>query len=285
MILPTVKVLLLPFAVLLIAIYLYPVSIVHIAIYPDIPSDPHYPYYVVLYPGETLVGKISVLPVNTTILYLKVRGTVYDKWEPRILSKGSFEKCIFRVEGVECAIEHGQKHLYVSGESYIDASPVEIFNDNSTDAIHLARHYEAKGDVEKAISIYQAIGGHGAPFFPMYRMAVIGMNMTQFLATYYAFPHRKEPLYYLARHYRTLGNYSHCLLYARAGLLVGSPAWSDAYIEKPIYEYALELEFAHCLYHSGRQEEAINQWKRVLPQLPEAQRAEIVKFLEKEEKK
>ncbi len=139
----------------------------------------------------------------------------------------------------------------------------------------MARAYEHRGQGEKAISIYRALGG----FFPQYRIAVIRMDMTEMLAVYHRYPHRKEPLYYLARQYRTHGNYSECLLYARCGMLVGSPINDDVYIEKPIYGYALELEFAHCLFHSGRPEEAANQWRRVLPHLPVEQKAEIEKLV------
>jgi tetratricopeptide (TPR) repeat protein len=188
---------------------------------------------------------------------LEVRNTVYDKWEPRVLAKDAFGQCTFS-ESIKC---NGTVALIDS--VYIQAT-VEHFNLNSTDAIHLARAYENAGQSDKALSIYRALSG----FFPKYRTAVINMDMGAFLAVYHEFPHRKEPLYYLARHYRTLGNYSECLLYARAGMLIGSPVATDTFIEKPIYGYGLELEFAHCLYYAGRPMEAVNQWKRVLPSMP-----------------
>jgi len=272
------KVFLLPIATLFLAVYLYPTSIVHIIKYENIPSNPHYPYYLILYPGEELVGKVTSLPPNTTIGYVEVRGTIYDKWEPRILSRDAFGNCTFRLESIRCSRVDGQVAV---ASVYIRASPVEVFNVNTTDPVHLGRYYEHVRAPEKALSIYQALSG----FFPAYRAAVIQMNMTAFLEIYHRYPHRKEPLYYLARHYRTMDRYSHCLLYARAGMLIGDPISNDAYIEKPIYLYGLELEFAHCLYYSGRPAEAMNQWKRVLPHLPETQKAEIEKTLAEEGKK
>ena len=273
------KLVILPIASLLLAVYLYPSSIVHTIQYTDIPSNPHYPYYLVLYPGETLVGTISKLPSNVSIFYVEIKGTIYDKWEPRVIGKGAFGNCKFKADSALC---DGDSESLVGG-AYIQASPHELFNLNSTDPIHLARAYEYKKDTERALSIYRALGTNH--FFPVYRAAVISMDMTQFLECYHRFPHRKEPLYYLARYHRTMGNYSECLLYARTGMLVGSPQYSDQFVEKPIYQYALELEFAHCLYYSGRQQEAINQWKRVLPSLPEAIKGEIESFLAREEQK
>lgn len=150
--------------------------------------------------------------------------------------------------------------------AYIQAAPKERFNFNSSNILHLARAYEER-DSSKAIELYRLIGG----FFGSYRIAVLKMDIDLFLRVYYQYPHRKEPLYYLARYYRTKEKYSKCLLYARTGMLVGSPVADDIYIEKPIYRYGLELEFAHCLFHSGRPKEAVNQWKRVLPNLPSGQ--------------
>ncbi len=265
-----------PILAFTIALYLYPTSIVHIVRFEDIPGNPHYTYYLILYPGEVLTGTVSTLPANTSIGYVEIRGTIYDKWEPRILSRDAFGNCTFKMESIKCS---GQERVAISSV-YITASPVELFNMNTTDSIHLARAYENRREPEKALSIYRALSG----FFPKYRIAVLQMNMTEMLVIYHQYPHRKEPLYYLARHYRTLGNYSDCLLYARAGMLIGSPINDDVYIEKPIYGYALELEFAHCLFHSGRPREAVNQWRRVLPSLPEKLKGEIESFLLREEK-
>jgi hypothetical protein len=265
------KLLLLPLVTVIVAVlYLYPSSIVHIIRNDEIPSNPHYPYYLILYPGEILVGTISN---GASIAYIEIRGEIYDRWEPRVIARDALGNCTFNVEGVICK---GAPVSFVITTAHIVSPPIEVFNVSaSSTPLYLARAYE-KTDREKSLQLYRA---YPDLFFARYRIAVLTMDMGAFLSVYHAFPHRKEPLYYLARHYRTIGNYSECLIYARTGMLVGSPVDGDTFIEKPIYMYGLELEFAHCLYHSGRPKEAINQWKRVLPVLPETLKNEIKQYI------
>jgi len=221
-----------------IVIYYYPTQSIHVI--HEIPSNPHYDYYLILYPGEKVVGSLSKTPPHP-INYIEIRGTIYDRWEPRLLSREAFKNCTFAKEAVYCRGEvKPYSNLHLEGD--------EVFNFNSTNALYLARANEGV-DRDKSLLLYRAfLDDPRTAFFARYRTAVLNLDMVAFLSIYHDYPHRKEPLYYLTRYYRTMGNYSQCLLYGRAGMLVGSPVADDLYVEKPIYEYALEMEFAHCLF-------------------------------------
>ncbi len=267
-----IKIILMSSILLICGIYLYPSSSVQIVQWDNLPENPQYSHYLILYPGETHVGTISRAP-SVDIMYIRINGPIYDKWSPRLLSKEGFKNCTFTVEDVSCTGRH-PTHT----DTLIRAPDEEIFDMRSNDTLYLARAYEKK-DPAKSIELYKTIENN---FISVYRIAVLTMDIQKFLSIYHQFPHRKEPLYYLARHERTVHNYSGCLLYARAGLMVGSPIETDLYVEHAIYQYGIELELAHCLYHSDRKMEAFHQWQRILsnvPNLPESVKLIIQKNL------
>jgi len=77
---------------------------------------------------------------------------------------------------------------------------------------------------------------------------------------------RREPLYYLARMHSSNGNYTRCLLYTSAAL--GLPPIDQSrmplFVERVVYNWALEEQHAHCLEHLGRKELAHQHYKRLL---------------------
>ncbi len=46
-------------------------------------------------------------------------------------------------------------------------------------------------------------------------------------------------------------------------MMVGSPSINTLYVENAIYNYAVEMEVAHCLHYSGRIEEAKMQLEHI----------------------
>jgi hypothetical protein len=215
-------------------VYLYPNQKI------GINTPGNYDYYLVLKPGETFVGDLSNIKNIHCVNYVEVHRKIYNQWEPRL----------FHRNNSHCNESYNFYTLYI-------VSDREEYNESDT--LDLARKYESLNLTSKARSYYsksiQNIPQDPRTFYAMYRMAVIDMKEDMFLRAYHYYPHRKEPLYYLARFARTRGNLTECLLYARAGLLVGSPSIYELYVEKAIYLYALKEEFGYCLYHTGRVQE------------------------------
>lgn len=141
---------------------------------------------------------------------------------------------------------------------------------------YLARTYEALKLWDKAIEWYEKRahweGWKQEVWFSKYRRAfcmLYSKNYTSkqvdeaFMEAYRDDPHRKEPLYYLALMHRERQDFASCLLYGRAGLLIGSPDAYALFVDQDVYEWQLEEEVAMCLWYSGRKEEARGHWKRV----------------------
>lgn len=201
----------------------------------------NYDYYLILHPNETFVGDLSSIKNIQCINYIEIRKPLYNYWEPRLLRRNH----------KQCNESYNYNRIYIIGNT------TETYGDSD---LQLGRKYEHLNDTKKAKIHYQkavkSIANDPETFYALYRLAVLDMKEALFLKAYHYYPHRKEPLYYLARFARTRNNFTECLLYARSGLLVGSPSIYELYVENAIYLYALEEEFAYCLYYSGRVNEA-----------------------------
>lgn len=140
---------------------------------------------------------------------------------------------------------------------------------------YIGQTYEGLQNCTQATRWYRAriaAGGWREEVFQSYyRIARCSGKPADYLQAYHYNPHRKEPLYWLARHYREAGNYTQCLLYSRAGLLVGNPEEEALFVDRDIYVWGMEDENALCLYYSGRQKEALKHWERLLPVVPEGE--------------
>ncbi len=197
----------------------------------------NYDYYLILKPGESYVGDLSSIRDLHCINYIEIHRRLYNEWQPRLLHR-RYPDC------------NASYNFY---GIYIIANDTEVYDE--TDNLQMGRKYEYLNDTKKAISYYELSRKslrNEVIFYSLYRLAVLHMKEELFLKAYHFNPHRKEPLYYLTRFARTRGNYTQCLLYARSGLLVGSPSIHELYVEKAIYNYALLEEFRFCLHHSGR---------------------------------
>lgn len=201
----------------------------------------NYEYYLIIHPNETFVGDLSSIKNIQCINYIEIRKPLYNHREPRLLHRNH----------IKCNESYDYNDIYIIGNT------TETYGDSD---FQLGRKYEHLNDTKKAKNYYQkaikSIPNDPETFYSLYRLAVLDMKESLFLKAYHYYPHRKEPLYYLARFARTRNNFTECLLYARSGLLVGSPSIYELYVENAIYLYALEEEFAYCLYYSGRVNEA-----------------------------
>jgi glycosyltransferase involved in cell wall biosynthesis len=137
---------------------------------------------------------------------------------------------------------------------------------------YIGQTYEGLGNCTQAIRWYKAriaVGGWREEIFQSYyRIARCTGLAEDYLRAYHYDPHRKEPLYWLARQNREAGNYTQCLLYSRAGLLVGNPEEEALFVDRDVYVWGIEDENALCLYYSGKGREALKHWERLLPLVP-----------------
>ena len=140
-------------------------------------------------------------------------------------------------------------------------------------AFYLARTLEDMRNYTHAVPWYRKraqMTQDQESWFSEYRIGVILLHLNQtqtgvehLIKAYKMNPHRKEPLYYLARFESKRQNWAECLLYGRAGMLVGSPSLHDLFVSDEIYNWALEEEVAWCLSRSGRHEEATGHYERI----------------------
>jgi len=158
--------------------------------------------------------------------------------------------------------------------------------------LHIGRCYENMNDFDNALDWYQkrtTMGGWSQEmFYAQYRVGYcyLAKNETDkakeaMLDAYKIDPHRKEPLYYLARMARNQKDYSSCLLFARSAMQIGVPWLNAYYVESHIYRWGVLDEYAVCLYYTGLQSTAKHYWEQLveLPDIPEADRARIKKNL------
>lgn len=77
---------------------------------------------------------------------------------------------------------------------------------------------------------------------------------------------RREPLFYLARMHASNGNYSRCLLYSTAGMFAPpiDHARMPLFVERVVYDWALEEQHAACLEGLGRGDEARAHYRKLL---------------------
>lgn len=83
------------------------------------------------------------------------------------------------------------------------------------------------------------------------RMGDEGGFLRVALAAFNRRPHRAEPLYELARHYRTKGMNEAAVLFAEAGMKLPYPAQDILFIENFVYDIGLREEFGISAYYSG----------------------------------
>lgn len=147
-------------------------------------------------------------------------------------------------------------------------------------AFYLARTLEDLQEWKEAEKWYKlrtTLGGwQQEVYYSWLRIGVMQLQQKEvarvhFLKAYEVDPNRKEALYYLAQSMRMDKRWPDCLLYARAGMLVGSPDQDALFVNQDIQDWAMEEELAYCLYHAGRPGEAERHWERMRqnPMTPE----------------
>jgi len=145
---------------------------------------------------------------------------------------------------------------------------------------YLARAHEDNGELERAVRMYrkhnevQRMSNY--LFYAHYRLAHIEMKrdnrtrdsvveaLLDAFGTYDGI-FRREPLYYLTRLFRTLGEYDRCIVYGTAAMHLPPIEHYRVplFLESTIYDWALEEELAICLYVRMHFQKAYNHFMHI----------------------
>lgn len=138
---------------------------------------------------------------------------------------------------------------------------------NTRYVFYLAQSYRDAGELELALKNYEkrvAMGGwEQEVFWSKLQSGMLQerlkMDPKTFVKTYYDAYHyrptRAEPFFYLANYYRRSGNYAPGYLIASIGRKIPFPD-DILFVDRWIYDYGLELEYAICAYWIGEYEES-----------------------------
>lgn len=142
--------------------------------------------------------------------------------------------------------------------------------DNPRTLFYLAQSCKDLGRWEEALGWYAkraaAAGFEEERWYAAYQAAemkrLLGHPWPEVLAAHLAAfearPHRLEPVFAIARHYRLNGRFQAGYLYA--AMAIQGPAYPDEdvlFIDRPVYGYALLVEYVICAFNCGRLSETI----------------------------
>ncbi len=140
---------------------------------------------------------------------------------------------------------------------------------NERHVFYLAQSYRDAGNITRAIENYQkrlAMGGwHEECWYSLYQIALLKHQrgdpwpevQEAYLSAYAFKPDRAEPLQKLVAHYSAQRQYHLAYLYGRQAMEIPYPSQDLLFVEKPIYDYALALDFAVASYWVGDHSNAI----------------------------
>lgn len=219
--------------------------------------------------ASTVKYPLSKLDQNTNYYVLVRRGDAWVYRAPILLSRIGLEMCVFRGHSLKCPSHMNFApidDIIVYEPTY--SGPILETEDSQPHPAHLGKMYEELNNTSAALAQYELEKEY--LFYATYRMAVLKMDNSLFLKAYDLNPLRREPLYYLARMARSQNNITRCLLYCQAGISIayGDLDGDELYIEHNIYEWALDEQYAECLYFAGKKELAKRYWDHLLQNKP-----------------
>jgi glycosyltransferase involved in cell wall biosynthesis len=147
---------------------------------------------------------------------------------------------------------------------------------NSRNVFYLAQSYRDAGDLEAALRNYQRrveMGGwRGEVWFSLYTIAVLKERlkrpwpeaMEAYLAAWQYDPGRAGPLYRIATHYQSTGEYYLSYLFLSHAIKVPRPTDDHLFVEHAIYDYQVALEYAVACYYVGLPAEAVATSNKLL---------------------
>jgi glycosyltransferase involved in cell wall biosynthesis len=140
---------------------------------------------------------------------------------------------------------------------------------NARYVFYLAQSYRDAGEPELALRQYRRrseIGGWPEEvWFSLYQIASIkeragkpwGESLEDYLAAFQYHPDRAEPLYRIGMHYQAKREFNLAYLFLGRALQLPLPTGNRLFIEKPLYDHLIALEYAVSCYWLGYHTEAI----------------------------
>lgn len=154
--------------------------------------------------------------------------------------------------------------------------------DNSRYVFYLARSYRDAGEPASALKYFTKrveMGGWDEEIF--WSLLEIGLaqqklsmpeeTVVKSLTDAHTFkPGRAEPLFYLAKYHRTLGNWMEAYLAASKGLTLPLPSNERLFVQKSIYDYDILMEYSIATYWIGKYGESQSASEALLknPKVP-----------------
>lgn len=148
--------------------------------------------------------------------------------------------------------------------------------DNARYVFYLAQSYRDAGEPELALRHYRrraALGGWPEEvWYSLYQVAEIQARrgdpwpevQQAYLTAFQAKPDRAGPLYRIGVHYQQAREFHLAHLFFRQAVEIPYPAHDRLFIDKPIYDVLLPLEYAVASYYVGDDAAAIETCTRLL---------------------
>lgn len=154
--------------------------------------------------------------------------------------------------------------------------------ENPRTVFYLAQSYRDAGENELAIRHYRRRAGMRGwdeeVWYSLYQVAEIRRRteaswpqvMEDYLAAYRVKPERAEPLFKIAAHYQSQQDWPVAHLFLRRAMEIPTPPPSALFVERPVYDHQLPIEYAVASYYVGDHAAAIDAYNRLLcdPDLP-----------------
>jgi tetratricopeptide (TPR) repeat protein len=148
--------------------------------------------------------------------------------------------------------------------------------DNSRYVFYLAQSYRDSKDPEMAIRYYRRRAEMGGwideVWYSLYQIPQLEAQlnrpwpevMASYLAAYQIQPARAEPIFRIAMHYQSVKDFQTAKGFFEWALRIPRPGPTSLFVNRAMYDYLLELEYAVCCFYTGHHAEAIAVNDRLL---------------------
>ena len=257
----------------------------------EIDQKPHLEhdfYYILSHSNGTDYYRIQLIRNNIQWEWVGVLHETLQSYDAKTFSVLPQAKMIISYDGHRSKDPQKYEKDAVLLENVLQQEP-----NNSRYVFYLAQSYRDANNLPKALENYRKrvqMGGSILEIFMcLFEIAKLQERLhlheelviQGYLNAYNCIPNRAEPLYFLARHYRWNKKPFLGYLVAKEGVSKTYPQNEISFIEKWIYDYALQQELALCLYEMGHIHEAKEQLIDLLNKknLPNDIRLEIQNML------
>ena len=162
--------------------------------------------------------------------------------------------------------------------------------DNARYVFYLAQSYRDARDPESALRHYrrraEMPGWREETWYALYQVALIEESMERpwsevleaYLAAFELVPDRAEPLFRIGLHYQRRREHALSHTFFGRAMQIPAPAGDRLFVERPVYDYLLAVEYAVAAFYVGDHEAAIATNNELLrsERLPEGAVPQVV---------